>query len=107
MLIALLALGTPLAMAKEEAIVLRFDPFERPDRDRVEYRGSTAAVVWSPVLKATLVAREHSLVNLGGTVLQLEEETHGYRLLEVRVGEAVFEKGGMRIVLTVTPEEEP
>ncbi len=45
MLIALLALGTPPAMAKEEAIVLRFDPFERPDRDRVEYRGSTAAVV--------------------------------------------------------------
>ena len=108
-LMAFLALGAPPVMAEPEAIVLRFDPFELPDLDRLEYGRSTSHVeqVWSPVLKATLVAGEHSLVSLGGTVLQLEEETHGYRLLEVRAGEAVFEKGGMKIVLTAAPEEEP
>lgn len=103
------ALG--LAQAEEEAPApLRFDPFVRPDPERLA-QGSVGAArpgqAWSPVLRATLVAGDDSLANLGGTILKLGEETHGYRLVEVRDREAVFEKGGSRLVLTLVPRKSP
>ncbi len=55
-----------------------------------------------------MVAGERSLANLGGVVLKLGEDTHGYRLLEVREWMAVFSKDGERVVLAVLPlEPEP
>jgi hypothetical protein len=56
-----------------------------------------------PVLRATLVAGEASLADLGGVVLAVGEQTHGYRLVEVREFEAVFERGGENLVLGVQP----
>jgi hypothetical protein len=55
------------------------------------------------VLTATLVDAEQSFANLGGVVLKIGEETHGYRLVEVRIWEAVFDKDGADVVLSVVP----
>ncbi len=89
----------------------RFDPFDRPavPGDASARRTSVAPAIWSPWLKATLVAGENSLANLGGIVLKLGEETHGYRLLEVREWTAVFSRDGERVMLAVVPplETEP
>lgn len=85
---------------------LRFNPFERPDLDALtaahEHETSSAALQdWTPVLKGTLLGRGDSLANLGGVILRRGEETHGYRLVEVRQWEAVFLHDGERIVLSV------
>ena len=87
----------------------RFDPFDRPPLpgDISSRRTSTAPASWSPSLKATLVAGKGSLANLGGIVLRLGEDTHGYRLLEVREWTAVFSKDGARVVLAVIAPFEP
>ena len=91
-------------------ISLRFDPFERPELWRSDGRdpgyGARTEPEWRPTLKATLVAGAASLANLGGIVLELGEEIHGYRLREVRPWEAVFEKGGVTLVLPVEAVEE-
>ena len=87
---------------------LRFDPFERPDlrgtaRSADAPPGAGSVADWEPVLSATLVGAEQSYANLGGVVLKVGEQTHGYRLKEVRIWEAVFEKDGADVVLYVVP----
>ncbi len=94
----------------EPAQPLRFNPFEAPDLEARAASGedakSLAPVAWAPVLKATLVAGNDSLGDLGGVILRLGEETHGYRLVEVRRWEAVFVRAGQQIVLSVDPRSE-
>ena len=101
--------GVALASAPDaERPRLRFDPFVRPDLSVAAASDPAAGREgqWSPVLNATLVAGDRSLANLGGVVLGIGEETHGYRLVEVRAWEAVFEHGGERTVLPVKAREE-
>ncbi len=97
-----------LAANAESRIRLRFDPFAQPGAQtagpgRPGPAGAQRA--WSPELRSTLVSGERSLVNLGGTILELGEEAHGYRLLEVREDQAVFERAGSEIVLKLMGEE--
>ncbi len=109
LLFAGLAMGSGVRAAHAEGrIRLRFDPFAQPGTQTAGpgspgRAGSQRA--WSPELRATLVSGERSLVNLGGTILELGEEAHGYRLLEVREGEAVFERAGSEAVLQLTGHE--
>ncbi len=108
LLLAGLVGGGVLAADEDGRIRLRFDPFAQPDAQtggsgRPGPAGSQRA--WSPELRATLVSGERSLVNLGGTILELGEEAHGYRLLEVREDEAVFERSDSEIVLKLIGEE--
>lgn len=96
--------------AEEGAPRLHVDPFAHPELGgRTRARGrevAPAAPVWVPELRATLVAEPRSFANLSGAVLRVGEQFHGYRLLEVRPFEAVFEKDGARIVLAVDSDEE-
>ncbi len=86
----------------------RFDPFDRPSfQVRPGGEAAEPQMPWSPWLKATLVAGERSMANLGGVLLELGEETHGFRLVEVRRWEAVFSKDGERLTLAVVPPTEP
>ncbi len=109
LLFAGLVMGSDVRTANAEGrIRLRFDPFAQPGAQTAGpgspgRAGSQRA--WSPELRATLVSGERSLVNLGGTILELGEEAHGYRLLEVREGEAVFERAGSEAVLQLTGHE--
>lgn len=61
--------------------------------------------VFKPILQSTIVGRTKSLARLGGVLLEVGEETNGYRLLEVRVFDATFEHQGERIRLEVVREE--
>ncbi len=109
LLFAGLAMGSDVRTAHAEGrIRLRFDPFAQPGTQAAgSGRPGPAASqrAWSPELRATLVSGERSLVNLGGTILELGKETHGYRLLEVREDEAVFERAGSEVVLQMTGPE--
>ena len=114
LVVTLIAGATSFAAHADErpSSVLRFNPFTRPDLDGAQASGgrslaSPAAPAWSPVLKATLLAGNDSLANLGGVVLKAGEETHGYRLQQVRAREAVFAKDDEVIVLSVDPREVP
>ncbi len=90
--------------AQEVAVpVLRFDPFAQPDLERPPV---AAKPRWSPELRATLEAGPQSMANLGGTILNIGEEAHGYRLIEVGEGDAIFLKGNARVVLTTSPGED-
>ncbi len=102
LLLAGLVGGGVLAADEDGRIRLRFDPFAAPDAQAAGATGTPAAgsaQPWSPELRATLVSGERSLVNLGGSILELDQEAHGYRLLEVREDEAVFERNGSEVVL--------
>lgn len=98
-------------MADLAVPTLRFDPFERQDTPGLPTtkpgaEGRTRAAAWTPRLVATLLSRERPMADLGGTILAVGEETHGFRLLEVRAFEAVFEKDGSPVVLYLRPPPE-
>jgi hypothetical protein len=96
-------------LAEEPRPTLRFDPFAHPEIARGSTgrgRGGQRGQEWAPVVKATLVAGSQSMANLGGVILRIGEETHGYRLIEVREREAVFERGESSVVLSLEPEGE-
>jgi len=103
-----LGVATHASAGERERPRLRFDPFAQPDLTAVPGAGPASLArdgEWAPVLTATLVAGDRSLANLGGVLLEIGEESHGYRLLEVRPWEAVFEHGGEQKVLPVTQRE--
>lgn len=85
---------------------LLHDPFARPllavpgpNNPVTAKTGAEAEVPWNPKLTAVMVAGKNSLVNLDGTIIGIGEEKDGYRLVQVRDREAVFNKGKKRIVL--------
>jgi hypothetical protein len=84
-------------------VLPHLDPFERAPQESGREPGRQdarhGAEPWAPVLRATLVAGKHSLVNLGGVMLATGDEAGGFRLVEVREFEAVFEKDGSLVVL--------
>ena len=94
----------------ESAPVLRFDPFRtRPGDAPTEIDDSNEAVAgFEPVLRSTVVSRERSMVNLGGEILFVGEETHGFRLIAVRSFDALFMKEGqtIRLELSAGPKGE-
>ncbi len=100
------ATGAP-GLPAEPIPMLRFNPFVPPavlGRGGGEVAGAPGFGAF-PRLTGTLVAGPQSLANLGGWILGLGEEAHGYRLVEVREGEAVFERDGRPLVLRVDDEE--
>lgn len=85
---------------------LRHDPFARPLLSAavpksVMAQGKAAVDTppWNPSLIAVMVAGDHSLANLEGTIVAIGQETDGYRLVQVRDREATFTRGKQRIVL--------
>jgi len=84
---------------------LRFNPFAHTDLGRASSGGYGASAAgdgaWQPVLAGTLAAGRDSLANLGGVILGVGEETHGYRLEEVGPFDAVFVKDGRTLRLLV------
>lgn len=107
--IAVLVLAAAAAGASDpEPPRLRFDPFARPDlaaMPGVDAPAALGAAAWAPVLNGTLVSGKDSLANLGGIVLGLGEQAHGYTLVEVRAFEAIFEHAGEKTVLSVRARE--
>lgn len=91
-------------------LTLRHDPFLRPvlmpPQSRDTIFPSLAAtgrpeVSWRPKLVAVMVAGSSSVVNLEGRLVGLGEAIEGYRLIQVREREALFEKGRTRVLLVM------
>ncbi len=102
-LVSVLACAPELACSQAERP--QHDLFARPapaamHRLRREPDKSAEAAVaeprWNPGLRAVMVAGRDSMVNVDGSMVRVGEEIRGYRLIEVRDGEAVFVKGGKR-----------
>ena len=111
--VVLAALGSLLGVAMPAPAspppMLRFDPFRAPPEAPVAAapgRGSDADRSFRPVLISTVVGGRRSTANLGGEILAIGESSRGYRLLEVRPFEAVFEKDGQRVRLEVVALQE-
>ena len=111
-LLIVILLAAFAASAQSPGPTLRHNPFAgRPAAASVEDDAAVpaapdpAAASWSAELRATLVAGERSMANLGGTLLGIGEEAHGYRLLEVRDWDALFMKDGERVVLEIELRE--
>ena len=87
--------------------MLRHDPFVRPQLSASANHRPGDPVLpmeavggeWSPQLSSAMMAGKDSMVTVDGVILRLGEEINGYRLLRVRDHEAVFQKGGKKIVL--------
>jgi hypothetical protein len=107
LLLYLLSVCLPVQLRAEELEVkLRYDPFERhpsigSPRGPQDTPLSEAPPAWAPQLRATLVAGAQSLANVEGVILLLGEKHQGYRLVEVREGEAIFLGNGGRHTLTI------
>jgi hypothetical protein len=106
------ALGTAASDAADgtAAVPLRSDPFAMPELERPLAAGehdrrSEPSAEWSPVLRGILIGDRASLVDLGGVVLRPGQETRGWRLLEVRLDEAVFARDGQSVVLPLAEAE--
>ena len=80
---------------------LRHNPFDGPTLDAHRRGSSSTGDAFRPILKATSHAGENSIANLGGIILRIGEEAHGYKLITVGEGEAEFERAGTRIVLRI------
>ncbi len=107
----LFAMGGSPALA-EEPPTLRFNPFrtstpEPSPNATAPARAETRA--FAPILYSTALGGGRPIVNLGGEILTLGETAGGYRLIEVRPFEAVFEHQGEWITLDVEarPETSP
>lgn len=105
-LVLAVVLGAAGGSRAETAPRLRFNPFARPalEGPGTAGEGLPAAAAGPPRLRATLVAGANSVAVLDGAVLRIGEQAFGYRLVAVRTWEAVFERGGDEIVLSVGEE---
>lgn len=97
--LALLAAAAPAA---DEVRRLRHDPFDRsdwPPKTAASTTTPAAEAAWRPQLRAIVAAGGASMVNVGGRLLRIGDETDGYRLVEVRERSAVFVRQGARVEL--------
>ncbi len=106
--IVLLGLALALTVVNSQSFSrsLKQDPFKKPEfLEQVEPNAITTPESKETPLKgelrATITTGAQSMANVDGVILTLGEEMSGYRLIEVREREAVFERHGKRQVLTV------
>ena len=93
---------------------LSYDPFKKPElltmppsSTAVSAQASTAdqgdvEASVAPLegeLRATIEAGPYSMINVGGEILMLGDTMDGYRLVQVRETEAIFEKNGTQRTL--------
>lgn len=104
--VALLAYSAPSWAGSPPS--LNFDPFrKKPAIVEVARTASNPPneQPFEAILHSTLGGGEHPLVNFGGQILALGEETHGYRLIEIGVFDATFMKDGKTFRLEVVSGE--
>ncbi len=103
----LLAASGPL---HAQEAMLKHDPFSRPAAAKTQRapsaddKAGTAPArdeQWNPELRAVMLAGRASMANVDGAVVRIGEEVNGYRLVELRDGEAVFTKDGERVTVSM------
>ena len=93
------------AAAAPEPPALEYNPFSRPPSQAIRAvrapQASGSAPSSSMDLRATLVAHQERLANVGGKILKPGDEIEGFRLLAVFEDRAVFDYKGRPIVMFV------
>lgn len=105
--LALVTLLQPPAVHATESQPLTHNPFSRPPSEvtvGVRAPVSTDGTVRELDLRATLVATQDKLANVGGKILRPGDETQGYTLLQVYEDHAVFTREGRRLTIYVKPD---
>ncbi len=89
----------------EVARVLHWNPFEKPAPAAAQavspQQPVQKAAPWEPALRATLVGGARPRANVDGRLMVLGDEVEGYKLVGVQERRAVFEKEGVRRILTM------
>lgn len=82
---------------------LERDPFSRPKQVKQQRTiiKKTAEETTKLKLRATLISEQSSMANVNGVLLTSGDVIKGYRLLQIREGEAVFEKQGRKVVVNI------
>lgn len=90
---------------------LQHDPFERPALSGLQNaskpgpgrtgRSAAAQSTRKLKLQAVMVAGPKSMANVDGVMVRIGDEVHGYRLVEVHEGEAVFERNNTRFTISI------
>ena len=78
---------------------LKHDLFARPTLALEASPG--APEPWSPSRIGIVMAGKKSAVNVDGDLIRIGEDKDGYRLVRVGEREAVFTRGGKRIVISI------
>lgn len=109
MIITILSMTPLISAFSAEPSFLRRNPFVSPlDQDA---NGSSSADTSRPSsaelkLKGILLSGEQPLVNFGGQIMAPGDEVAGYLLVAVGEDEAVFNRNGQVITMTLYTEPE-
>ena len=99
--------GLP-ATAVADPVELRNNPFSRPPSANLPAASEESQrpnrTALSPDLRATLVAANSKLADVGGRILRPGDEVDGFVLLQVFEDRAVFESRQRKITVLVKPE---
>ncbi|UTW07138.1 hypothetical protein [Pseudomonas benzenivorans] len=86
-----------LAVAGESRAEVTTDPFSRPTLSQAASQAVSLEAGAGLELRGILLAGEHSVVNVGGTIVALGEAIDGYLLTQVSEEAAVFRKNNESI----------
>ena len=104
-LVLWLVSGTAAAVEPQR---LQHNPFSRPPSERTiaesDVGPDTASGAPAFDLRATMVAANDRLANIGGRILRPGDDVHGYSLLQVFEDRAVFEREGKELTVYVKPK---
>jgi hypothetical protein len=109
MIIAILSMLPLLNALAAEPSFLRRNPFVSPLDQGANGSSSADASRSSSAelkLKGILLSGEQPLVNFGGQIMAPGDEVAGYRLVAVGEGEAVFNRNGQIITMSLYAEPE-
>lgn len=105
--LVMLAILSGVNLHAKEPLPLANNPFSRPPSAvTVQPRSSVAADGSIQVidLRATMVAANNGLANVGGRILRPGDDVQGYTLLQVFEDRAIFSREGKRLTVYVKPE---
>lgn len=115
-LLLLLLLCVSGRLAAQE-YVLQHNPFQVPSFAKEQDKPNRSVAVstvkkttstkgWQAKLVATVVAGQHSMANVDGTILSIGEATNdGYQLVAVAAKSATFIRSGRRHQLTIKTQK--
>lgn len=107
--IMLLCMGPLMTAFSAEPPDLRRNPFVSPlnqDADGSSGADATPASGEELKLKGVLTSGDVPLVNFGGRIMAPGDEIGGYLLLSVGEGQAVFDRNGQSITMSLYSEQE-
>lgn len=104
-----LAAGSLATAQADDVATLHHNPFQRPALPTPT--AAHGARMMGPggadglELRATLIGPEHAMADVNGIILSVGEKVEGFRLLEVGERQAVLERDGTRVVVSLEDAE--